>query len=305
MAVHVADERFLAVVDHLHGAVRVQCEQRAVDLHREVLTAAERPTHAGEVDPDSLRSEVEARGDLVPVDVEPLRGDVDVHAALAVGHRQAGLRAQERLILLSELVVARDGDVAPRLGVAVADDDVAHDVRTRVVEVTVAVRPRLVVNRGLLGRPLDVDHRIERLVDDADPLRRAPRLLGILGGDDGDRLTEVAHSVEGEHRLIGELEPVALLPRDVLVRQHCVHAGERQRFGEIELDDPRVRVRAPQRVPPEHPGGVEVAGVGELAGRLRDCVGPLDALADAADCDLTGRRAHEPAASLTASKIFA
>ena len=202
--------------------------------------------------------------------MEPLRGDVDVHSALAVGHRQAGLRAEERLILLPELVVARDGDGALRVGVAVADDDVAHDVGTRVVEVPVAVRPRPVVNRRLLGRPLDVDHGIEGLVLDADPLRRATRLLRIFGSDDGDRLAEVAHTVEGEHRLIGELEPVALLSRDVLVRQYCVHAGERQRVGEIELDDPRVRVRAPQRVPPEHPGGVEVTGVGELTGRLRD-----------------------------------
>ena len=128
---------------------------------------------------------------------------------------------------MPELVVARDGDGALRIGVAVADDDVAHDVRTRVVEVPVAMRPSLVVNRRLLGRPLDVDHGIEGLVLDADPLRGATRLLRILGSNDGDRLAEVAHTVEGEHRLIGELEPVALLPWNVLVREHGVHAGNR------------------------------------------------------------------------------
>ena len=48
--VHVAGERLLAVVDDLHRPVRVQREQRAVDLHREVLAAAERAADAGEVD---------------------------------------------------------------------------------------------------------------------------------------------------------------------------------------------------------------------------------------------------------------
>ena len=94
--VHVADERLLAVVDHLHGPVRVQREQRGVDLHREVLAAAERAAHAGEVDPHLLRLEPEAGRDLVAVDVQPLRGDVDVDAALAVRDREPRLRARGR-----------------------------------------------------------------------------------------------------------------------------------------------------------------------------------------------------------------
>ena len=69
---------------------------------------------------------------------------------------------------------------------------------------------------------------------DADPLRGATRLLWIFGSNDRDRLAEVAHTVEGEHRLIGELEPVALLPWNVLVREHGVHAGNRWRVGEID-----------------------------------------------------------------------
>ena len=55
VAVHVADERLLAAVDHLHRTVRVQREQRAVDLHREVLAPAERAADAGEVDAHALR----------------------------------------------------------------------------------------------------------------------------------------------------------------------------------------------------------------------------------------------------------
>ncbi len=59
-------------------------------------------------------------------------------------------------------------------------------------------------------------------------------------------------------------------------------------------------VRAAERVTPQHPRRVEVARVGELAGRLRDRVGALDALADTPALE---RRFH-CAASRTASMIL-
>ncbi len=142
VTVHVPDERLLARVDHLHRPARVQREQRAVDLHREVLAAAERAADAGEVDPHLLGLEVEARRDLVAVDVQPLRRDVDVDTALAVRHRQSRLRAEEGLVLDPELVLAGDRDVAGGVGVAVADHEPADDVRARIVAVAVPVRPR-------------------------------------------------------------------------------------------------------------------------------------------------------------------
>ena len=110
--VDVADERLLPVVDDLHGPVRVQREHRAVELHGEVLAAAERAADAGEVDPHHLGRQPEARCDLVAVDVQPLRRDVDVDAALAVGHGEAGLRPEERLVLDADVVDARDDDLA-------------------------------------------------------------------------------------------------------------------------------------------------------------------------------------------------
>jgi hypothetical protein len=88
MPVDVPDERLLARVHDFHRPVRVQGEERAVDLHREVLAPAEGAADAGEVDPNLLRFEAEARSDLVAVDVEPLRRDVDVDAAAAVGHSE-------------------------------------------------------------------------------------------------------------------------------------------------------------------------------------------------------------------------
>ena len=110
--VDVADERLLAAVDELHRAARVQREHRAVDLHREVLAAAERAADAGEVDAHLLGREAEARRDLVAVDVQPLRRDVDVDAALAVRDREPRLGAEERLVLDPDLVDALDRDLA-------------------------------------------------------------------------------------------------------------------------------------------------------------------------------------------------
>ena len=110
---HVAEERLVARVDHLHRAACAQREHGAVDLHREVLAAAEGPTHAGEVDANLLGLEAEARRDLVPVDVEPLRRDVDVDAPLPVRDGEARLGAEEGLVLDAELAVPLDGSRRP------------------------------------------------------------------------------------------------------------------------------------------------------------------------------------------------
>ena len=65
----------------------------------------------------------------------------------------------------------------------------------------------------MLGRALGIDDGLERLVLDVDRLRRAPRLLGMLGCDERDRLAVVADAVDREHRLVGELEAVRLAGR--------------------------------------------------------------------------------------------
>ena len=77
-----------------------------MDLHREILPSTERAADAREVDPHHVRLEIEARRDLITVDVQPLRRDVDVDTALAVGDRQAGLRPEKGLILLADHIGA-------------------------------------------------------------------------------------------------------------------------------------------------------------------------------------------------------
>ena len=88
------DERLLAVVDDLHRPVRVQREQRPVDLHRQVLASPERSSHAAEVHAHLLERQRETGRDLGAIDVQPLSRDVDVDSSLAVRHREARLRAR-------------------------------------------------------------------------------------------------------------------------------------------------------------------------------------------------------------------
>src|SRR5438552_18287908 len=78
--VHVPRERLLAVVDDLHGPVRVQRKHRAVDLHREILAAAEGAADPCEVNAHLVALEPEAGRYLVAIDVQPLRRDVDCDA---------------------------------------------------------------------------------------------------------------------------------------------------------------------------------------------------------------------------------
>ena len=276
-----------------------------MDLHREVLPAPERAADACEVDPHLLFRQPQARRDLVAVDVEPLRRDVDVDAALAVRNGQARLRAEERLILDPELVVALDRDLAFGIRVAAGDPHVPHDVGPRVVAVAVPLRPALRVDPGLVGRTLGIDHELELLVLDLDRGRRPPRLLRMLGGDEGDRLAEVAHPVEREHGLVGELEPVALVAGDVLVGEDGMDARHADGLRDVDRDDGCVRMRRPHRVAPEHPGREEVARVRELAGDLRDPVDALDRLADPAELELPRRRGAHANSFLTSVSIWA
>ncbi len=304
VAVHVPDERLRATVDDAHGATGVQGEQRAVDLHREVLAPAERPADAGQVDAHLLGRQAEARRDLVAVDVQPLRGDVDVDAALAVGHGQARLRPEKRLVLDADLVLAAYDHLAGGVRVAVPDDDAAHDVRARILAVAVPHgRPLGVQRRHLEGARHVVD-RGQRLVLDGDRAHGIARLLQRLGGDDRHGLAVVAHAVAREHGLVGELQAVGLRAGHVVVREHGVDAGQLQRRADVDRDDARVGVRAAQRRAVQHAGDVEVARVRELAGDLRDAVDALDGLADAPATSCVRAHARSSAAAVrTASRM--
>ena len=203
--------------------------------------------------PDLVLGQPEARGDLLPVDVQPLRRDVDVNPAVLGRHRQPGLGAQGRLVLHGGLVVALDPHVRVRRGrVAVQQVDVTQHVAE-------LVQPRRVRRHGLLH----VEHALEGLEVERDGPDGRLRGQRRARRHHGDRLAGVAHDVLGQDRLVVEVEPEAVLARDVRGDHDRHHTRGRQCPRDVEPADPCVRHRRAQGRPVEHAVAVQVARVGE------------------------------------------
>src|SRR5438094_569981 len=96
---------------------------RAETAHR-----AEGSTDAGHREAYFFLGQAENARQLVLVDVQPLRRDVEVDAALSVRDRESRFRAERSLVLHADLVFAPDHDVRAGGWIAVPDPDVASDV---------------------------------------------------------------------------------------------------------------------------------------------------------------------------------
>ncbi len=257
-----------------------------MDLHRDVLAAAEGTADAGERHAHLLRRQAQDRGDLLEVRVQPLGGDVEVDAAVLGGHGETGLRAEEGLVLHAEGVLALDDDVGALAGLlhVAADDRLAvHDVRVRDVTGVVVVAALVDQRRvGGQGRGLVRDERQLPVVD-LDLGGRAAGGLRVVGGHEGHRLAVVAYPAVGENGGVLDLQAVVLhLGRQVVVRQDRVDARQGQRLGDVDGDDLGVGDGAAQGLAPQHVLVPHVRGVGELAGDLEGAVRAERGLADAA-----------------------
>ena len=208
--------------------------------------------------------------------MQPLRGDVQRHAAVLTRDREPRFRPERGLVLHPELVLALHDHVRPRRGIAVQDADALEHV------------PLRVKGRGArLDRRDRIECRRERLVRDVDRLRCRARLVDRVRGDDRDRLADVPHDLVGEDGLIVAIhEAVRLLSRDVLLREDRSHAGKLRGGRAVDPLDARERMRAAERRAVEHPFAPEIARVLELALYLGDRIGPRGGFADhATDLD--------------------
>jgi hypothetical protein len=286
VAVDVAEKGLEAVVDDLDRLARAQCQEAGVDLHRQVLAAAERAADAGERHPDLVLGQAEDGRDLAEVRVQPLGGDVEVHAAVLGRDREAGLRAEERLVLHAEGVLALDDEVrAFPSGCHVAANDrlAVQDVRVRDVAEVVVVAALVDEDRVRRGRGQLVGDDREFTVLDLDLGGCAARGLRVVGGHDRDRLAVVADLAVREHRGVLDLQAVVLhVGRQVVVRHDGVDAGRREGLAGVDGDDLGVRDRGTQDLAPQHVLVPHVGGVRELAGDLEDAVRAEGGLADAA-----------------------
>ena len=83
----------------------MQGQHGGVDLHRQVFPGTEGAAHPGQADPHLVSRQAQARRDLAAVDMEPLRGDVDIDAPVLSRHGHSGLGTEKRLVLHADLVV--------------------------------------------------------------------------------------------------------------------------------------------------------------------------------------------------------
>ena len=203
-----------------------------------------------------------------------------------------------------DVVHALDGDVRRGVGIAASDHQRADDVRR-------------VGRRGTRGpssggrdgaapsrsRARD-RHGLERLVLDAHGGSRAPGLLGLLGRDDRDRLAEVAHAVDREHRLVGELEAVGLLPGNVLVGEDGVDAGQGARRRSRRSRAARARAGCARCGPQSIPAACRSLEYANSPVTFGTASARRVAVAACPRRTRPGGGAHRSAARWTASRIF-
>ena len=134
-------------------------------------------------------------------------------------------------------------------------------------------------------RLLDVEHRRQDVVVDADRRQRLERLAVAVGDDGDDRLALVADLVDGERRLV-VLAEVDEAEERVEVHRHVGAANDapdaRMPLGLARVDAPdaRVRMRAPQHLEMQHPLELVVVEEGRGRGDMAEHVLPLRRLAD-------------------------
>jgi len=196
---------------------------------------------AGHRQPNLLRRKGQDSSQLVAIDVQPLRGKVEINSAVAIGYGQTRLGSERCLVLHSDLVLPLHDHVGAGALVAVPDLDVAGDVSVRVQTWC-----------GLGQGELRVGERLEHLVLDANFLGSAPGKLRRFGCDQCHSLAPIAHHVDGKDRLVLDLEPVHLVARHILVSEDGVHPWRGESFSRVDAQDACIRVRAAHRRRPEH-----------------------------------------------------
>ena len=206
------------------------------------------------------------------------------------------------------------------------EEDLLHLSAGEAPRVAAVVAEVLVDHRRAVGRGrLDLERRVERLPVDDDRLGRVDRVLARVRDHDRDAVAGEARLVLGErpvrrHARVGveRLGPVRRRNRprarqaagplrcEILAGERRDDAGPRERAGDVDLADARVRVRAAHDGHPDHPRQRHVVDVARLAGDELRVLLAQDALADVA-LSLAGRGAHDlaPASSTDASRTAA
>src|SRR3954452_2681804 len=105
VAMHMTEEALLTAVRHPYRATGAQRQEACVHLQTDVLAGTERTADSAEGQANLVALEIETRGDLSSVLVQPLSGHEQFDSGTArVGQRQRRFETEERLVLHAQLV---------------------------------------------------------------------------------------------------------------------------------------------------------------------------------------------------------
>ena len=183
------------------------------------------------------------------------------------------LHRQVRVAFVEESVFAN------QIGLGEAFFDVAEfqrDFLVNVAAVAVFVNARLVDQ----NRFFDRGDRVERFVLDFDQIHRVEGDVFIDRRDGRHRIADEAHLVDAERVFILADRKNAVGDRQVFAGDDRKHAGQRQRFRNVDALDQRVRQMAAQDFAEEHARQHDVVGKLRLAGALRARIDLAKRLAD-------------------------
>ena len=211
--------------------------------------------------------------------------DLDLVVLVAVG--DAALRLDIALVHGLGIVFALDDHVGfgeARVGVAHREVEPLDDVGRRVLGPLDALGPEMVVQdrRTGLHRLDRVDDMRQHLVLDLDQLERAlgDGLAGRGHGGNGMAVIEHLLARHDVARQVASRRPRRQF-REIVPRDHRLHARQGLRLRRVDRLQDRVRVRAPEDLAEQHAGqnqvGAELGAPGHLVGPvLLDRVGPDD-----------------------------
>jgi len=114
VALGMHQQRLPAAEHHLDRAAGGLCQQRDVDLNRNVLFASECASNKAVDHPDLRIRNVQRGGDLFAVAERNLPPAVDRYAAVCSGNRQSGLRLDKGVFDRLRVVFPLDDDVRLR-----------------------------------------------------------------------------------------------------------------------------------------------------------------------------------------------
>jgi hypothetical protein len=143
--------------------------------------------------------------------------------------------------------------------------------------------------RPTLHRLDHVDHMRQDLVVDLDQLQRLPGDRRAGGGHRGHGMPlvedllarhDVAHHVAIVDQHLARRHELRGHVLEVVARHHRLDARQRQRLGDVDRPDPRVRMRAAQDPADQHAGHGQIGAEAGPSGDLVDAVRPYRTRAD-------------------------